>query len=75
MFILHMYDILFQVVLKGTYDFHSIISLSEEHAKLQGKHVISAIFIDSYEKLCYYIEHTVRFKLLFSNQSIYFLES
>lgn len=47
-FILHMYDMLFQGVLKGVWDFHSIISLSEEHAKLQEKPMISVIFIDSY---------------------------
>lgn len=70
---LHMYDILLQIVLKGTYDLHSIISPNKEHAKLQGRHVISAIFIDSYEKLCYDIEHTVSFKFLFSKQSIHFL--
>ena len=72
-FMLHMYDILLQIVLKGTYDLHSIISPNKEHAKLQGRHVISAIFIDSYEKLCYDIEHTVSFKFLFSNQSMRFL--
>lgn len=43
-----MYGILFQVVLKGTYDFYSIISPDEEHAKLQEKHMTSAVFIDSH---------------------------
>lgn len=46
MFIFYMYDILFQVVLKGTYGLHSIISPDEEHAKLQEKHMTSAVFID-----------------------------